>query len=47
MTPRHSCPYCVCGVEPPLHVNPAAPFYALVVLIDRLTYERPRTKAAA
>lgn len=40
----HPCPFCRCGQEPPLTINPAAPFYELVLLIDQITYpgRRPR-----
>lgn len=46
---RH-CRTCVCGVPAPLVVDVHAPFYALVVLIDRITYDegrRTNRKAAA
>ena len=45
----HQCPYCVCGLNPPMRINPYAPFFGLVLLIDELTYgrSRPRIEAAA
>lgn len=38
--PRH-CSTCTCPPER-LTTDSSAPFYALVLLIDRLLYDRPR-----
>lgn len=39
-TAVHSCPFCRCGQEPAIKIDTAAPFYELVLLIDRITYDR-------
>ena len=44
-TAVHPCPFCECGWER-VKVNPAAPFYELVLLIDRISHVR-RTQRAA
>jgi hypothetical protein len=42
--PRH-CRTCSCPPER-LTTDSSAPFYALVLLIDRLLYDRPRRQPA-
>lgn len=41
-TAVHPCPACRCGQEPPIKIDTTAPFYELVLLIDRITYDEPR-----
>jgi hypothetical protein len=38
-TVPHPCPDCHCGQEPPVRIDTAAPFFELVLLIDRFTYD--------
>ena len=42
--PRH-CSSCSCPPEE-LRIDPTAPAYGLVLLIDRLLYDRPRRQPA-
>ena len=38
-TAVHACPECHCDHEPAVKIDTDAPFYELVLLIDRLTYD--------